>query len=211
MTTPPDTPKPTPETHSPAPAPLDGALRAHTFDGIQEYDKRLPNWWLLTFYGAIAFAVVYWAYYQQGNLAMPDGARVEAELARLEAVKMASATTYDDETLWKMSRNPVFINAGKELFTVHCATCHLQSLRGTDENPTAIGPNLADNKWLHGGLPTQVLHTVTVGVVEKGMQAWAPQIGAKRVSEVVAYVLSHHTEGEPIELDPSGTPTVGAK
>ncbi len=189
------------EPPEPPAAPLDGAIREHTYDGIQEYDKRLPNWWLLTFYGAIVFSIVYWFYYHHNHISLPDGERVTAELQQLEAVKMANATTYDDDTLWKMSQNLVFVNAGRDIFNANCATCHMASLRGRDENPTAVGPNLADTKWLHGGKPTEVLHTVTVGVPDKGMQAWAPQIGAKRVAETVAYVLSHHKEGEPVEVD----------
>ena len=32
----------------------------------------------------------------------------------------------------------------------------------------------------------------------KGMPTWGPVLGPKRIAEAVAYVLSHHHEGEPI-------------
>lgn len=35
-------------------------LREHEFDGIQEYDQKLPNWWLFTFYIAIVWFLVHW-------------------------------------------------------------------------------------------------------------------------------------------------------
>ena len=56
---------------NPAPntPPPDDQLRPHEFDGIQEYDRRLPNWWLATFYGAIIFWVGYWFFRrQQGGI-----------------------------------------------------------------------------------------------------------------------------------------------
>jgi hypothetical protein len=33
-----------------------------------------------------------------------------------------------------------------------------------------------------------------------------PVIGAKKSAEVVAFILSHHTEGEPIEVQAAWTP-----
>lgn len=181
--------------------PQEDPVRHHTYDGIQEYDRRLPNWWLLTFYGAIVFAVVYWFYFKHSGVPMADGPSVEAEIAQIEAAKLSSgADKLTDADLWKMSRNPVVVEAGKAAFTTNCVTCHLASLKGKAENPSAVGASLIGTKWLYGGKPTEVINTVTKGTGARGMPAWGPVLGAKKVSEVVAYVLSHHEEGEPVEI-----------
>lgn len=180
--------------------PLDEPVRAHSFDGIQEYDKRLPNWWLATFYGAIIFWVGYWFYYEHAHLGPTNAARVEQQLAAIEAAKLADAPALDDASLWKMSRNPVFVEAGRATFNTTCASCHTEKLTG------AIGPNLVDRLWIHGGRPTEIYATVTNGVLVKGMPSWGPVLGARKVSEAVAYVLSHHQEGEPIEKQDAWVP-----
>jgi cytochrome c oxidase cbb3-type subunit 3 len=184
--------------------PDDPKLREHTFDGIQEFDQRLPNWWLNTLYGAIAFAIVYWFIYQIAHLMPTDGARVDAAMARIEAAKMASTVELTDASLWQMSRNPVFVEAGKQTFTTLCVACHMANLQG------GVGPNLTDHAWIHGGLPTQIINTVLNGVPTKGMPTWGPVIGQKKATEVVAYILSHHTEGEPIEVQTNFVPTAPA-
>jgi cytochrome c oxidase cbb3-type subunit 3 len=38
------------------------------------------------------------------------------------------------------------------------------------------------------------------------MPTWGPVLGAKKISEAVAYILSKHTEGEPVEIDPAAAP-----
>lgn len=172
--------------------PAEDSVRKHVFDGIEEFNKRLPNWWLFTLYITIVFAIGYWFYYAQSGLAMSPGARVDAEMARIQAAKMASNIVIDDANLWTMSRNGIFTDAGKHTFESLCAPCHLPSLRGKSESPAAIGPDLTDEEWIHGGAPTQVFHTVDGGVLEKGMPSWGPVLGTKKTAEVVAYILSHH-------------------
>ncbi len=177
-------------------------LRPHTYDGIQEYDQRLPNWWLYTLYGAIAFSIVFWFVYMIARVMPSDESRVEAELAQLAAVRLAaSIDVTNDGLLWTMSRNPVFVDAGKQTFTSLCVACHLASLKGKGENPAAVGPDLIDQAWMHGGTPKEIYATVAKGVLVKGMPAWEPVLGQKKSAEVVAYVLSHHQKGEPITIE----------
>ena len=177
-------------------------LRPHTYDGIQEYDQRLPNWWLYTLYGAIAFSIVFWFAYMIARVMPSDAARVEAEMARLAAIRLASSIDVTNDALfWDMSRNPVFIDAGKQTFTSLCVACHLASLKGKGENPAAVGPNLVDQAWIHGGTPKEIYATVSKGVLAKGMPAWEPVLGQKKSAEVVAYLLSHHQPGEPITVE----------
>jgi cytochrome c oxidase cbb3-type subunit 3 len=83
----------------------------------------------------------------------------------------------------------------------------LASLRGKAENPTAIGASLIGTKWITGGHPTELIATVSKGTA-RGMPAWGPVLGSRRITEVVAYVLSYHKEGEPIEIVSSPAPGV---
>jgi cytochrome c oxidase cbb3-type subunit 3 len=174
-------------------------LRPHSFDGIQEFDKRLPNWWLLTLYGAIAFAVVYWFVVYESSVVLPDGERVAREMSRIEAEKLGKLVAMlNDDNLWRMSQNPEFVAKGAATYKSTCASCHGAGLRGRDEDSKLIGVNLTDQNWIHGGQPTQVFGTVKNGVSGPGMPAWGPLLGDSRIAEVVAFVLSHHKPGEAI-------------
>lgn len=187
---------------NPSAGPAEDNLRPHSYDGIQEYDKRLPNWWLYTLYGAIAFAIVYWFAYQIAHIMPTDAAKVDAALAQIAAAKMStSIDVSNDDKFWEMSKNGVFVDAGKQTFNSLCIPCHLASMKGKTENPAAVGPNLVDTAWIHGGTPKEVYKTVSGGVLAKGMPAWEPVLGQKKTVEVVAYILSHHEKGEPITVE----------
>jgi cytochrome c oxidase cbb3-type subunit 3 len=186
-------------TPTPNPDP-DDALRPHTFDGIQEFDRRLPNWWLYTLYATIIFWIGYWSYYEWFHVGLTGPQRVEQAMTRIEAEKLASmaATRIDDASLWQMSRNADVVASGHATFSSICVSCHKESLRGVDDG--GIGANLRRQVWIHGGRPTDIYHTVTNGVLAKGMPTWGPVLGQRKIVEVVAYVLSYHREGEPMTL-----------
>lgn len=183
------------EQNKPSMPPSEVELRPHTYDGIQEFDNRLPNWWLFTLYGAVAFSLVYWMFYHTTGMGMRDEEVLAQRMEAVNEARLASSMgSLTDAQLWEMSRDPKFVNAGKAVFNTTCVACHLVSLRGKEENPAAVGPSLVDNVWIHGSKPGDLRRTVTNGVTEKGMPTWGPVLGDRKVVEVVAYVLSHHKE-----------------
>lgn len=184
----------------PTPPPPEDPIRPHVFDGIQEYDKRLPNWWLYTLYASIVFCVGYWGYYEWWHTGKDGEQEIATAMAKIETDKLSVAKV-DDPALWKMSQNAAFTDAGRTTFNANCAACHLASLRGKSESAAAIGPDLTDTTWIHGGKPTEVYDVITKGVLTKGMPSWGPVLGAKKITEVTAYILSKHQEGEPVVAD----------
>jgi cytochrome c oxidase cbb3-type subunit 3 len=192
-------------TPRPPATPEEDPIRPHTYDGIQEYDKSLPNWWLYTLYIAIVFWIGYWGYYEWFRVGPSSAQAVSTEMARIEAARLSTAKL-DDASLWQMSRNSEFVAAGKTVFDSNCAACHLASMRGKSESAAAIGPDLTDTTWVHGGKPTEMHDLITKGVLAKGMPTWGPVLGAKKIGEVTAYILSKHKEGEPVIVAPAATP-----
>jgi cytochrome c oxidase cbb3-type subunit 3 len=169
----------------------------HDFDGIQEYDNRLPNWWLWILWGTIVFSIGYWLVFHTYGLAKLPIAAYEAEMeasgGSLADSSLRGLTAADLEA---MSADPAKLAEGQEVFVKNCQVCHLAQGQGL------VGPNLTDDYWLHGGDPLSIHGTVVHGVVDKGMAAWGRQLGPDRVDAVVAYVLTlrgTHVEGKAPE------------
>lgn len=179
-------------------------LRPHVYDGIREYDNRLPNWWLWTFYGAIIISVVYWFSWYNADIMTPDGKAVEQEMAKVEEARLASIGEISNDTLWQMANNPGFVESGKETYQSNCVACHGPNLEG------GVGQNLVDDEWKWGNRPISVYSVVANGSPDKsaGMQAWVGELGPQRVSQVVAYVLSHHSR-DSMASDTTLNPPVG--
>jgi cytochrome c oxidase cbb3-type subunit III len=176
-------------------APQEDPLRPHTYDGIQEYDKRLPNWWLVTLWGSVVFAICYWAYYHAYSIGTDPADALAVTMAENQsraARASAGSGELNDEALWNFSHDAATIAAGKATFDTLCASCHKPDMTGL------IGPNLLDNQWIHGGLPMEVMKTITDGVLTKGMVAWGPILGKQKIIEVTSYIMSKHKAGDEI-------------
>jgi cytochrome c oxidase cbb3-type subunit 3 len=178
-------------------------LRDHVYDGIQEYDQKLPNWWLATFYGAIIFFVGYWFSFYQLGYAETDHERLEARVRDIRARQAAGferqLASLSDERFWEMSRDPEVVAAGKASYDSTCIACHGADLSATIAGVKLPGQPLNDAEWKYGHRPMEVFKIVTSGSPDpaSGMQAWEPVLGARKVAEVVAYVLSHHQPPAP--------------
>ncbi len=158
----------------------------HDFDGIEEYDNRLPNWWLMILFGTIVFAFLYWALLHNFRALPTPTERYQAEMVAAAEAQLAAVEGQEvsNESLELMSTVPSQVEAGHEIFTQFCVVCHGPQGEGN------VGPNLTDDYWLHGATPMDIHNTVTNGVTEKGMAAWGNQLGPTRVNQVVAYVLT---------------------
>lgn len=159
----------------------------HEIDGIQEYDNKLPNWWLYTLYATMVFAVGYWFHYHVGQFGEGPEAQYQAEVAKAnaeQAARIKAAGVMTPEALVALAKDKGTVEQGKQVFAATCASCHRQDGGGV------VGPNLTDEFWIHGGAPERVYKTIKDGVPDKGMPAWMPVLGPERVSAVSAYVLS---------------------
>lgn len=172
----------------------------HEVDGIEEMDNKLPNWWLGTLFGAIAFAAVYWfAYHGAHMLEWPiEAYRTEVEretIARASSMKVGEATP---EALVALTRDPGALAIGKQVFVSTCAPCHRADGGGS------VGPNLTDEFWLHGAAPEKIYGTIANGVSAKGMPAWQAQLGPLKTQAVTAYVLQLRGTNAPNGKAPQG-------
>lgn len=182
-------------------------LREHEYDGIQEYDQKLPNWWLFTFYGAIVWFVVYWAIYYHTGLMKNDRDLVKERITAIQAAKMAelekTLATLDDSTLvHSWATNPELVAAGEATYLTNCSACHAADLSATMDagggNKIPLpGLSLTDHQWKFGGRPMDIFKLINAGSPADStgnngakMQPWGQTLTPKQVAELVAFIIA---------------------
>jgi cytochrome c oxidase cbb3-type subunit 3 len=163
-------------------------LMHHEYDGIRELDNVLPPWWLWLFYGTIVWSVVYIFNVHISGTWLHQSDEYEQEMAQaradVEAYLAKAAASVDENSVTAMT-DAGALAAGKVTFVTYCKACH-----GENGEGNAVGPNLTDAYWLHGGDIRNVFTTIKYGVVEKGMQSWKKDLKPAEIQQVASYILS---------------------
>ena len=179
-------------------------LLDHDADGIREFDNALPRWWLYGFYFTIVFAAVYLVNYHVlprplfGRAGMVAEYQAELEAAsrvaasRPHAAKASVVAALTDQTS---------LEKGRAIFDGSintCFACHRNDLGGL------VGPNLTDDKWLHGCSIQDVVNSITTGYPEKGMMPFGTgkPLTDEQVLQVGSYVLSKRGSAPPAPKPP---------
>ncbi len=159
----------------------------HDYDGIKELDNSLPPWWKYGFYLTIVIGFIYMWYYHGGGQGPSSREEYMAEVERAEeevaAYLAMSANNVDENTVTMLSG--LDITTGKEIFEMNCAACH-----NRDGGGNAVGPNLTDQYWLHGGGIKDVFKSIKYGWPDKGMKSWKDDFSPKQLAQLASFVKS---------------------
>ncbi|MGE3759239.1 MAG: cbb3-type cytochrome c oxidase N-terminal domain-containing protein [Pseudobdellovibrionaceae bacterium] len=171
----------------------DPLLTDHEYDGIQELDNSLPDWWLAIFLATIAFSFLYILHYESGA-GLTNAQELQVAMDHLKSLKKEGPFFSEDQLNAKFTAD--FSERGHAVFESKCASCH----GGRGEG--LIGPNLTDLHWLHGqGTKSDILKIISSGAPEKGMPAWSEMISEDELLSVSSYVSSikgtHVSGGKP--------------
>jgi cytochrome c oxidase cbb3-type subunit 3 len=188
--------------------PAEPATTGHEWDGIEELNKPLPRWWLLTFYATIIWAVGYWlvypawplvATYTKGFLGYSQREHVAEQLEAAKAAKAGYRDKIAASNLDAIVADPELLQfalaGGEAAFGDNCAPCHGRGAQG------GFGyPNLRDDSWLWGNGSLADIHkTILHGIRANDPDTRTNQMPAfgrtglltePQIADVAEYVLS---------------------
>ncbi|MBT5941867.1 MAG: cytochrome-c oxidase, cbb3-type subunit III [Rhodospirillaceae bacterium] len=195
----------------------------HKWDGIEELDTPIPNWWRWILYATIVWSIGYWiampawpivSGYTKGVLGYSSRAAVA------EDIKVAAAAQSQfNEKLRKASLEQVRTNSellefalagGRSAFNVNCSQCHGSGAQGFKGYP-----NLNDDEWLWGGTLKEISFTITHGARNESDDARVSEMPAflkdellkeNQINDVAEYVLSLSKNSEDAKAVSRGAP-----
>lgn len=171
----------------------------HDYDGIQELDNPLPDWWLITFLATIMFAFFYFIHFEIGG-GQTIAEELQEDIATIDVRKNKNPAPADsDEDLTQLLNSAAILEQGKAVYLSKCLACHGPELQGL------IGPNLTDDFWIHGhGKPTDIAMLVRKGVLEKGMPQWDGMLKDEDIRAVTVFVVSRRGTNPANPKPPQG-------
>jgi len=153
---------------------LDYETTGHEWDGIKEYNKPLPRWWLWTFYATIVWGVLYSIAYPAwplissatpGILGYSTRGEVVEDIARFEDANAGINAQLASVELTEITSDPELNqyaqNAGAAVFRAWCSQCHGSGAAGVQASGY---PNLLDDDWLWGGDIENIHATIAHGI-----------------------------------------------
>jgi len=177
----------------------------HELDGIKEYDNPMPGWLMAIWWGSLIFSAAYLAFYA---LSFGEGS-MEAEYRAEAQQSLAAVQTHFDANplvpptpaeLLAGAKDPAVLEKGAARFARTCASCHGEKAQGL------IGPNLTDDRWIHGGSVGQIFQSVAKGWPAKGMPPWGRVVKPEELSALVSYVRSLQGSNPPSAKPAEGEP-----
>ena len=166
----------------------------HSFDGIEEYDNPLPQWWFMLFAGTLVFAVGYLILYPglgnwKGILPGYENGWTgvhewEKEMDKADAKFGPIFAKFAAMPVEEVAKDPQALKMGGRLFASNCSVCH-----GSDAKGAYGFPNLTDKDWRWGGEPETIKASI-MGGRHGVMPAWSEVIGEQGVADVAAFVLT---------------------
>jgi cytochrome c oxidase cbb3-type subunit 3 len=199
---------------------LDYETTGHEWDGIKEYNKPLPRWWLWTFYATIVWGIGYTIAYPAwpgikaatpGLLGYSTRAEVAEDIARFEDANSGINEQLASVELTAISENQELTqfanNAGAAVFRTWCAQCHGSGAAGAKGYP-----NLLDDDWLWGGDIEAIHETISHGIRNEDdpdaryseMPAFGELLEEPEITQVVNYVMSLSGEAQDPSLVEAG-------
>jgi cytochrome c oxidase cbb3-type subunit 3 len=175
----------------------------HELDGIKEYDNPMPGWLMAIWWGSLIFSAAYLIFYA---LSFGEGT-MEAEYRGATQQAVSAVDAYFEANplvppspaeLLAGAANPAVLEVGRARFTRTCASCHGEQAQGL------IGPNLTDDRWIHGGTVEQIFQSVAKGWPAKGMPPWGRAVKPEELSALVSYVRSIQGSNPPNARAPEG-------